>query len=321
MRAARGQEIAPEVLTYIDMPYGNWILFFVVKNIGRTVAKDIKFDFDPPLQSGFGNRIQDFEVSFLKNGISSLAPGQQLRIVFDSITNYFDGPAVKMLDGSLPSVYRVTVTYKGGLQPEMLHSSDQVIDLSMFKDIGVLQEKGEKDLIKAVEALAQSGERIQRSLWTMANALASGIWLKNSTLIIEAPVSSQEEWNLAVIAKLSEFTMLWELIYAGNYKRPIHSHVENLQLRISLLGAHILSLAAKAPQSAAGETKDQLAKIALKLSVLSEARFLMDGEVSEPDFNSTGDEAARLATIVIEKLREGVAPSQRSIEASHPSDS
>lgn len=114
MRAARGQEIAPHVLTYIDMPYGNWVLFFVVKNIGGTVAKDIKFNFDPPLQNGFGNRVRNFEVSFLKDGIKSLAPGQELRLVFDSITNYFDGSAVKMLDGSLPTSYAVSITYKGG---------------------------------------------------------------------------------------------------------------------------------------------------------------------------------------------------------------
>jgi len=185
MRAARGQEIAPQVLAYVDMPYGNWVLFFVVKNVGRTPAKDIKFDFQPELQSGWGNRAHEFDVSFLKNGISSLAPGQELRVVFDVMSNYFDGSAVKLLEGSLPSAYTVRVTYRGGLLPEELHSTEQVIDLSMFKDIGVLEEKGEKDLIKAIESLARSSESIRSSLRQIADNLVNGIWVRNPTFPVE----------------------------------------------------------------------------------------------------------------------------------------
>lgn len=303
MRAARGQEIAPQVLAYVDMPYGNWVLFFVVKNVGRTPAKDIKFDFQPELQSGWGNHAHEFDVSFLKNGISSLAPGQELRVVFDSISNYFDGSAVKLLEGSLPSAYTVRVTYRGGLLPDELHSTEQVIDLSMFKDVGVLQEKGEKDLIKATESLAKSNERMRSSLREIADNLVGGIWVRNPSFPVEMPTRTVEEWAFAVVAKLSEFKILWESVYAGNYMRPLEFYVENLQARVSLLSTQILVLTARTPQGVPSATKNSLTQLTMKLSVLSEVRFLMDGEVSEPDFNSTGDEALRLASSIIENLQ------------------
>ncbi len=302
MRAARGQEIAAQVLAYVDMPYGNWVLLFVVKN-GRTLARDIKFDFHPELQSGWGNRAHEFDISFLKNGISSLAPGQELRVVFDAMSNYFDGSGVKLLEGSLPSAYTVRVTYRGGLLPDEFHSTEQVIDLSMFKDIGVLQEKGEKDLIKAIESLAQSSERMRGSLREIAFNVVNGIWVRNPAFLVEMPTRTMEEWCFAVLAKLDEFKILWESVYAGNYMRPLELYIENLQAKISLLSAQILILTARAPQGVPSATKDSLTHLTIKLSVLSEARFLMNGEVSEPDFNSTGDEASRLASLIIENLQ------------------
>ena len=302
MRAGRGQEIAPHVIAYIDMPYGGWVLFFVVKNIGRTVAKEVKFDFEPPLQSGWGNRAHEFDVSFLKSGISSLAPGQELRVVFDAMTNYFDGSAVKMLEGTLPSAYTVRVTYRGGLRPDELHASEQVIDLSMFRHIGVLQEKGEKDLIKAVESLAQSNQNIQRSLWKMAESMIKGIWIKNPALLAEPLSVSPQEWKQVALAKVNEFKLFWESVHAGNYKRPVAFYIENLQARLSLLSSQLLIVAASAPQGFPGEVTNSLVQIAVKLNVLSEARFLMNGEVSEPDFNATGNETVNLVNAAIEKL-------------------
>src|SRR5262245_49326539 len=50
MRTTRFQEIAPYVIVFLDMPYSNdWVMYLVVKNTGKTVAKNVRFKFDPPL--------------------------------------------------------------------------------------------------------------------------------------------------------------------------------------------------------------------------------------------------------------------------------
>src|SRR5215207_6093701 len=108
MRAARIQESAPHVIVYIDMPPGNWALYIGAKNIGKTVAKDVQFSFEPPLMCGFGNKSQESEIAFVKDGIRSLAPGQEIRVFLDVIQNYF-GKMAEKLDPRLPTVYTVRV--------------------------------------------------------------------------------------------------------------------------------------------------------------------------------------------------------------------
>jgi len=144
---------------------------------------------------------------------------------------------------------------------------------------------------------------MRSSLREIADNLVAGIWVRNPSFPVEMPTRTVEEWAFAVVAKLNEFKILWESVYAGNYMRPLEFYVENLQARVSLLSTQILVLTARTPQGVPSATKNCLTQLTIKLSVLSEVRFLMDGEVSEPDFNSTGEEALRLASSIVENLQ------------------
>lgn len=174
MRAARLQEIAPHVIVFIDMPQDdNWVMYLVIKNTGRTIAKDIKIKFDPPLMTGMGEKVRELDIYLLREGISSLAPGQEIRTPIDSFSSY-------KRDG-LPTIYKATVSYSDGLRAER-EETDHVIDLSMFNDLLVLQKKGEQDLIKAVEELARSNSDVRRHIGDIAGTLHRGIWVKNPEL-------------------------------------------------------------------------------------------------------------------------------------------
>lgn len=163
MKASRIQENSPYVIAYFDMPYGNsWTLFLVVKNLGKTAAKDVKLEFNPPLQTGWGNKISNFVLPFIKDGISSLAPAQEIRTPFDAITNYFNPKMVERLNGKLPIKYNITVSYSSFLEEKRINT-EQKIDLSMFKDLAFLEQKGEQDLIKAIEVIADNSKRINKS--------------------------------------------------------------------------------------------------------------------------------------------------------------
>lgn len=151
MRTARLQEIAPYVIVYLDMPYSNdWLMYLVVKNTGKSVAKDVRFKFDPPLVTGFtggGEGTKPFDIYLLTHGISLLAPGQEIRTPFDVHSNY--------TKDKLPTLYKVEVSYADGFQPDRT-VYEQTLDLSIFNDLSVLQKKGEEDLIKAFEEIARS---------------------------------------------------------------------------------------------------------------------------------------------------------------------
>jgi hypothetical protein len=42
MKDSRDQEIAPYVIAYFDVPYGQKFIFLIIKNIGLSVAKNVK---------------------------------------------------------------------------------------------------------------------------------------------------------------------------------------------------------------------------------------------------------------------------------------
>jgi hypothetical protein len=89
----------------IDIEGGRPTLFdLVVKNTGRTIARDVRFVFDPPLESSMDHVTVD-GLKMFRDGISTLAPGKEIRTLFDS------GPS--RYEAKLPDVYAVSVTYSG----------------------------------------------------------------------------------------------------------------------------------------------------------------------------------------------------------------
>src|ERR1041385_3852146 len=211
MKAARLQEIAPHVIVFIDMPHDdNWMLYFVIKNTGRTIARDIKIKFDPPLMTGIGEKVRPLDIYLLREGISSLAPGQEIRTPLDAFSAY--------TRDKLPTVYKASLTYFDGLQPERIETN-HVIDLSMFDDLLVLQRKDEQDLIKAVEELARSNKEASGYFRDIAKVLLRGIWLRNPELYNISRKTNFEQWRVDVLTKLTEVKLLWTAIYAGKFER------------------------------------------------------------------------------------------------------
>lgn len=303
MREARIQEILPHIVVYFDMPYGDsWIMFLIVKNTGKTAARNIEIVFNPPLQSGFGNEIHNFDISLIKNGISSLAPNQEIRTPFDAITNYFDSRLAKRLNGKLPTKYEITISYSS-LFEEKRAITNQIIDFSMFKDLSVLQEKGKKDLIKAVETISESSKQMERSLESLSQNIMEGIWLKNSDYLNSDLSSSPEIWKFYMLSKLSEFKIIWEFIYAGKYNKPVRFHTENLKSRISIISSQFVIINSKCPPTVSNELKHFLITISVKLNELSEWQFYDD---SDNGFNEAGNEISKLTDTAIEKIESEI---------------
>lgn len=50
MRVAREAESAPYIMVYFDAPAGADFLDVVIKNFGRSAARDVRITFQPPLQ-------------------------------------------------------------------------------------------------------------------------------------------------------------------------------------------------------------------------------------------------------------------------------
>lgn len=140
-RRLRREEMRPFVI--VEYEFRSVLIKIVVKNIGRTVARNVRINFDKPLESiQWKNR--DFgELAILKHGIANLAPHQQVRIHFDVFP--------ERVKAGLPLSYTATVEYADH-EGRQLRPDVFVLDLGTFADTA-LPPKGIPDLVDEVERL------------------------------------------------------------------------------------------------------------------------------------------------------------------------
>lgn len=299
MRASRFQEIAPYVVVYLDMPYGkDWVMFLVVKNTGRTVAKNIRFKVDPALATSFtssGTGSKPFDIYLLREGITSLAPGQEIRTPFDThLTHKRE---------NLPTVYKVELSFDDSFQSKRT-IYEQTLDLSIFSELEVLEKKGQDDLIKAVETIAHSSGRLERYGKEMADSLEGGVWLNNPETLGSGDMSL-EAWTAQVASKLNEILLLWKNIHAGSFERPFRLLPEELKKRLGVLASQLLLITSYAKPTVPLKTKEELVRIIIRLYELRNANFRPDRGESYQKFNASGDEMAQLAAEIVVQLTSG----------------
>ena len=153
MREQRDAEIAPYVVVYLDRQGAiNGILSLVIKNTGKTVAKNVKAIFDPPLQT----RYPDFLERVLPpDGIPSLPPGYEIKTTLDSFETY---------KKSGPMEFTVTVTYFGGINNQ-LREDKYHLDLTLFRGIVYsIESKPPDETTKAIQKLQSSISSIAEEL-------------------------------------------------------------------------------------------------------------------------------------------------------------
>ncbi len=294
MKEARDQDTAPYVVAYFDLELP--FMYFVVKNLGKSVAENIKLDIDQPLntshpQDNFG------ELSFIKDGIGALAPGSQIRIFFDSTINYF-----REID-PLPLRYNITITYQGGLQSDV-RKNTMVLDLSAYKGTGYFVRKDFNDLVKTVEGLVSEYEETKKALKEIAETLKDGIQIKNPEIFslnlnldIDSPLSY-------IIAKFKKFRDNWQSAYS-RMDFPIYTQTngsmvnqgENLvsphDIRVRneclSIGNNVSTLLSIYSTSLPDDLANSIDHIAMNLSKLGNVKLFRYSNHNVLEFNELGE--------------------------------
>jgi hypothetical protein len=149
-RRLREEQARPFVL--IDFQAWNTIIELTITNIGKTLARDARFAFDPPLTTtydeapGRGNLM---ELNVFKTGIPSLAPGKEIKLFFDQFPARFEK--------GLPLTYDVKVSYKDPAGKP--YSEPTVLDLSMYLGTGGITRHDIHDVHKRLKEIADSMKR------------------------------------------------------------------------------------------------------------------------------------------------------------------
>ncbi len=277
MRETRDQETAPFIVVYFDIPMESRIIYLVVKNIGRTVATQVKLTFTPALRSSNDKRLLE-EVGFIKNGIEAMPPNYEIRTLIDSSPAYFGKE-------DLPLKYNVEITYYGGLEGKQ-RKINQPLDLSANKGISFVRDKNMDDLVGEIGKIGKESHEIKNATREIAATLEQGILISNANLFVSSLEPDMKNWKKSLIAKLNEFESLWTVSYRNAREEGIG--LDRLLAQILIASEQILMLNANKIENIPTDLLAKATLIAGKLRELGKMEFYF-GESSLKKFNEMGD--------------------------------
>lgn len=88
MRRTREAESAPYVTASLETPHGDDTVSLVVRNHGRTAARDVRVQIDPPIANVF--ETDHVAPDFLRGPVPFLPPGREMRTELWSHSHAFD---------------------------------------------------------------------------------------------------------------------------------------------------------------------------------------------------------------------------------------
>lgn len=121
---------------------------FRIENVGRTIARDVRFAFDPPIESswdGDAGHVPFAKTNLLQHGIPTLPPGKPVEALFDQL------PA--RLQKGLPDDYEVTISYEDPLGKK--YSEPMTVGYSHLKEVGRMERRDIQDVHKEIKDIAR----------------------------------------------------------------------------------------------------------------------------------------------------------------------
>ncbi len=142
-RRLRSAQVRPFVVIEFR-PEPSSVIFLRISNLGSTMARDVRFEIDPPLVTTRGEDWNVMKLQIFKSGIDSLAPGRVIETFFDSFIGRSESN----------DRHKVTVRYNGEGGRKYRETLD--LDLGVFRDTKNLITHGLDDIYKEVKNIATS---------------------------------------------------------------------------------------------------------------------------------------------------------------------
>jgi hypothetical protein len=147
------EQVRPFVVIDLDDRYPPH-LQFIITNIGKTLARDVRFKFEPPLQSTrdtepVEGRVGLASVSLFRDGIPSFPPGKKFVVLFDNEIERRKAPLTDRLE--------VEISYEG--RPFGRQFTDRfVLNIETYRWWGQIRRKDVHDVANEIEKLRKAIE-------------------------------------------------------------------------------------------------------------------------------------------------------------------
>jgi len=142
----------PFVVVDFDPDILEGFIYLIVSNQGRSLARDVRFTFDPPLRSTFDDT--GYGVAFMAmfdSGLPTLSPGRTTSVLFDAVRDRFNS------DDTYPDTYTVTIKYRG--EGARQYSESLLLDLAAYKNRLSITRRTVHDIHGEIEKLRKVIEK------------------------------------------------------------------------------------------------------------------------------------------------------------------
>ncbi len=142
-RSLRQAQVRPFVVIDFDVETIPPFIYIVISNVGTTMASNVTFAFDRPIESSLddrgGNRPNVSELPIFRDGVRSLPPAKEIRFLFDSFIQR----------ETMPDTYLVTVKYDGHVvrrwprrTRRQRYKETITLDLGMYRQMTRIDRRG-----------------------------------------------------------------------------------------------------------------------------------------------------------------------------------
>jgi hypothetical protein len=120
------------------------LLNIVISNLGKSIARDVRFEFDPPLQSA---AVKGENLAIFNRTIPTLVPGKRVSLFFDSMLERHRLGSAE----HLPDTFVVAVSYRGDLPGSKAYVDNLILDLSVLEGSTYIEERTIHDVAKELK--------------------------------------------------------------------------------------------------------------------------------------------------------------------------
>ncbi|MEH1098204.1 hypothetical protein [Micromonospora sp. CPCC 205561] len=134
----------------MDFEFRSILVYLTIRNIGTTIARDVRITFDKKLESSLGKDSELNDSPLFREPIPMIAPGRKISVLFDSYNS-------RAGDKELPMQYTVTLKYRD-TDGKRHVDPPYPLDLAMYEGSS-LEPKGIPELVDEVQKARKTMEK------------------------------------------------------------------------------------------------------------------------------------------------------------------
>ena len=144
-RVLREDQARPFVVVDLEPAQSPPLLILVVANLGKTMARNVRIEVDPPLVSTVYDSLSSpiGSLKLFTEPIPSLVPGRRIELLFDSLA--------ARTERELPDSYRVRLTYDG--EGGRAFTDEQRLDLDLYRAMRMVWRDTVHDVSKTLKTI------------------------------------------------------------------------------------------------------------------------------------------------------------------------